>query len=106
MFIHKKIRPRNNGINNDSRRLNSNIQVSNACLTRVRNTEYYRKQKFKSTAEFYDNTNAPDEHVPGDGGDSDNDADHGDEEPSFRSMKLFRTCSHYRQLSSLSVAAR
>ena len=44
--------------------------------------------------------------MPGDGGDSDNDADHGDEEPSFRSMKLFRTCSHYRQLSSLSVAAR
>ena len=106
MCIHKKIRPRNNGNDNGSRQLNSNIQVSNACLTRVRNTEYFRKEKLKSPNQFYDD-NSPEDHMPGDGGDSDIDVDHGDddEDPRFGSKK-FKTCSHYRQLSSLSVAGK
>ena len=105
MCIHKKIKPRSQNNDNDIRRMSSNIQVSNACHTRVRNTEFYRKEKFKSPDEFYDD-NIPGDHMRSDGGDSDVDGDHADGDDNRFNSKDFKTCSHYRQLTSLSVAEK
>ena len=109
MCIHKDLRPRAKAEKNSDKNLN----VNNECRVRVRNTEKYRKQMWRSETQGYDDDEPPVDVT----GDRASDATAGPQQgeaaaeatddandDGFRS-KNRKMCPHYRQLTSNRVAA-
>jgi len=109
MCINKDLRPRAKADKSSDK----NINVNNECRVRVRNTEKYRKQMWRSETQGYDDDEPPLD-VTGDRA-ADSTANAGSQEAEaaeaneandngFRS-KNRKMCPHYRQLTSNRVAA-
>ena len=108
MCIHTDI------INNNGNRRKSGSSANVSCQIRVRNTEKYRKQKFRNTDDYY-NDDSPIDTLPGDYNNnatsiSFNDVDDADDddtdEDNTQKKKSHKTCPHYRQLTRATLAKR
>lgn len=91
LCIHREIKPR------DGSSLSRPVSTNLACQTRVKNTEKYRKNKLGSYESPYDDDNPPVE-LPSDGIIANTVEDENEAKKP--------TCSHYRQLTRSSLAAR